>query len=97
MNDFHKKATTTALKSMFDGNHYNICAVDKCLKLTGCIPNKKDYLALSALHCVDFSDMDKDLRNMVLMKTMQLFEEPGFDTELLSHAIETKQISSKPH
>ena len=93
MDSFHKKAAITALKNMFEEKKYfDICTVDAVLKLTGCIPDKKDYQALRALHCVDWVDMDADLRNTVMLKTMQMFETPGFDTELLDGAIKTNTL-----
>lgn len=93
MDEFHRKAAVTALKNMFEEkNYFDICTVDKILKLTGCIPDKKDHQALSALHCVHWNEMDADLRNMVMLKTMQMFETPGFDTELLDGAIKANTL-----
>jgi len=83
MDEFHKQAAITALKAMFRKDYYDICAVDKVIKMTGCIPDKKDYQALNALHCVHWNEMSKELREMVLLKTMQIFEQPGIDIELL--------------
>lgn len=92
MDAFHKAAVTTALKEMFNGNYFSISTVDKCIKITGCIPNKKDYQALSALHCVDWSDMDKELRQLVFVKTMEIFDNPGFDIELLGQVMKNDSL-----
>lgn len=92
MDEFHKKAATLALNKMFEGNYFDICTVDKVIKLTGCIANKKDYQALSALHCTHWTDMDKDMRNMVMLKTMQIFETPKFDMELIGNAIQKNSL-----
>ena len=54
------------MKHMFEGSHFSICDIDKCLKITGAVPNRKDYEALSALHCVNSSEMSKGLREQVL-------------------------------
>lgn len=83
MNEFHKKAAITSLKKMFEGRHFSICTIDTLCKLTGCIPDAKDYQALSALHCVNWSDMDSELREMVMLKVAQIFEKPGFDMQIL--------------
>jgi len=86
MNDFQRMAATTALKDMFENsNHFNVCVVDKLLKLTGCIPDKKDYQALSLLHCVSWVDMEPELRQMVQLKTMQMFDTPGFNLEAIEN------------
>ncbi len=89
MNEFHRQAAITALKSMFDGNHFNICKVDSCMKLSGCVADPKDYQALSALHCVHFDEMSPELRKMVLTKTMQIFDTPKFETEVISALLST--------
>lgn len=90
MNDFQKEAAITALKVMFDSNYFDICTVNKCIKLSGCIPpDPKDFQALNALHCVHFSEMSHNLRNMVLAKTMQIFETPKFDTEVIGALFKT--------
>jgi hypothetical protein len=83
MNEFHKRAAIVSLKSMFGKSYFDITVVDACLKLSGCIPDRKDYEALRALHCVHWNEMEKDLREMVLLKTMQMFEQPGLDVALL--------------
>lgn len=83
MNDFEKEVVITALKKMFNGGYFDICTVDKCLKLTGAIPDHQDYTALSALHCVYWSEMSQDLRNTVFEKTMVMISNPGFDLTIL--------------
>ena len=86
MNEFQIMAAKTTLKNMFDGKRYfDICTVDKLLKLTGCIPNAKDYQALSALHCVHWMDMEPELRQMVMLKTLQMFEHSGFDMKVIEN------------
>lgn len=90
MNEFQREAAITALKVMFEGKYYNICTVETCIKLSDCIPpNRKDYQALKALHCVNFSDMSASLRQMTLAKTMQIFENPKFDTEVIGALFKT--------
>lgn len=96
MNEFHTAAAKAALKKMFEDTHFSICTIDKLLKLTGCIPDKKDYQALNALHCVHYSDMDKDLRQMVYLKSLQMFDNEGFDTDLIGGLFnDTKKLNRK--
>ena len=84
MNEFQIMAAKTALKNMFENKSYfNICTVKKVMKITGCIPDRKDMQALEALHCVDWIDMDAELRSMVMLKTARIFEQPGFDMGVL--------------
>ena len=83
MDDFTKEVVLTAMKKMFQGSHFSICDIDKCLKLTGSIPNGQDYNALDALHCVYWKDMSPDLRKAVLDKTITMFSCEGFDLSSL--------------
>ncbi len=96
MNDFHIAAAKTALRHMFEKEYYDICTVDKLIKMTGCHPDRNDYQALSALHCVHFSEMDKDLRQMVYLKTIQIFDNEGFSLELIEGLFnDTKKLNGK--
>jgi hypothetical protein len=81
MNDFQKQAIAIALREMFEGNHFNICTVDKCLKISGVIPPTADYEALSALHCVYWNKMPDNFRQQVFVKTLELFTHTGFPLE----------------
>lgn len=87
MDEFQRKTVAIALKRMFTGQHFSICVVDACLKVSGCIPNKKDYDTLSALHCVNWSEMDADFRDQVLLKVAQIFTDPGMNIEFIEEAI----------
>ncbi len=96
MNDFHIAAAKTALKHMFEKRYYDICIVDKLIKMTGCHPSKKDYEALSMLHCVDFIEMDSDLRQAMYLKTIQIFDNEGFSLELIEGLFnDTKKLNGK--
>jgi len=96
MNAFQIEAAKTALKHMFEKEYFDICAVDKLIKLTGCHPDRNDYQALSVLHCVHFNEMSDDLRQMVYLKTIQIFDNEGFDTDLIGGLLnDTKQLNRK--
>lgn len=55
----------TALNKMFEGSSFSICTIDKVAKVLGVIPPKGVYDQLSALHCVDWSAMPRELRQQV--------------------------------
>jgi hypothetical protein len=78
MTEFEKQAVVIALKKMFQGSYFDICAVDSCLKITGSIAPTADYNALRALHCVNWSDMPAGFRDQVFVKTLELFTNSGF-------------------
>ncbi len=90
MNDFQKEAVITALKHMFKGTHFSICDIDKCLKITKTIPNQIDYEALSALHCIHWSEMSPELRKLVLDKTIKMLSSDSFDLSIIDMAFDKK-------
>lgn len=55
----------TATRQLFDSRHFSICTVDKLMKLVGTNARTPAYTQLSALHCVDYADMPKDLRERI--------------------------------
>jgi len=83
LDDFQKEVVLTAMKKMFQGSHFSICDLDKCLKITGTIPDKKDYDSLHALHCVDWKDMSPGLRQAVLERTVSMLSSDRFDLSAL--------------
>jgi len=91
MEDFIKEVVLTAMKKMFQGSHFSICDVDRCLKLTGSIPNGQDYDALSALHCINWRDMAPNLRETVFEKTVAMLSCDGFDLSTLEMMFNEKQ------
>ena len=54
-------AVKAAVNKMMQDGYISICTVDNILKITGGIPNRKDYELLHMLHCVHFMDMDPEL------------------------------------
>ncbi len=83
MNEFETEAVLTSLKDMFKSSHFSICTVDKCLTLTNAIPNDRDYKALSAIHCVNWSEMNPKFRQTVFDKTLEVVFGEGFDLSAL--------------
>ena len=55
----------TATRKLFDQSYFDICTVDKLMKLIGTHANTPAYTQLSALHCVHYADMPKDLRERI--------------------------------
>jgi len=92
MNEFHRRAAIISLKTMFASNHFSICTIDNIIKLTGCLPDPRDYQALRALHCVNWIDMGAEMRNLVMMKVGQIFEQPGLDTRMLDETLKEDRL-----
>lgn len=89
-------ALKLALKKMFTENHFSICTIDSCLKLTGAIPNKEVYKIMHTVHCVNFKDMDEDFRQWLFEQSILMFQANGFDFnkfEILDKNVATLYLS----
>ena len=90
MEEIQKQVVKVALKKLFTQNHFSICDIDKCLKITQIIANKTDYNTMSALHCIDYSDMNKDIQDWLLKTVEEMFTGSGFDLSFLETKKEIK-------
>lgn len=55
----------TALNKMFRGHHFSICAVTEVAAMLGIHPEAEAMRLLQPLHCVNWADMPRELRNQV--------------------------------
>ena len=74
MDNVNQMVIRTSLRNMFARGLVDICAIDKCLKLSGITPIGATYQQLHALHCIYFKDMDRDLAAMVPNMVAELFD-----------------------
>ena len=70
MTDFQLASVVDAVNRMFRGTHFSICTVDSCMKITGAV-RTSDYQALTLYHCVNYSDMTREIRDWVFKTTME--------------------------
>lgn len=54
-----------ATRKLFEQSYFDICTVDKLMKLVGTSARSAAYTQLHALHCVHYSDMPKDLQDRI--------------------------------
>ena len=89
MNDeFTRQAVAISLRKMFEGTHFNICAVDEALAALKLHANRDQYQALRPLHCVHWRDMPAEFRDQVMQRTLALFAEAhGFDLVAIDRAL----------
>lgn len=95
MEDIQKQVVKIALKKLFTAKNFSICDIDKCLKISQIIPNKKDYDTMSALHCIDYSDMNKDVQQWLLHAVEEMFMGSGFDLSFLDKEVKVINIQEK--
>jgi hypothetical protein len=49
-------------KALQDSKHFSICTIDNAIAALGVVPDKEAYTTLRVLHCVDYMDMPRELR-----------------------------------
>lgn len=80
MTPFENEAIRIALLKMFrPGGWLDICTIDECLKLARCHAPERTYSALRAMHCVSWSAMTPEMRQMTAETILGLFESPPLD------------------
>jgi len=92
MTDFEKQAVVLALRRMFTDSYFNICTVDACVKVVGCIPPRDMYNALSAIHCAKWADMTPEFRDEVKRNVILVLSEPTIDLSMLDGFYMQQQI-----
>jgi hypothetical protein len=79
MNAIELMAANTALKHMVNQGYLCICTIDNILKLTGGVPDKRDYETLRLLHCVHFNEMPDELRRGLPVLIQRVVNAPGLE------------------
>jgi hypothetical protein len=62
-----------AIQRIIDNRFFSICPVDSLLKMHRITPDKEVYELLRSLHCVDWRDMEPDLRKQVQLHLVAMF------------------------
>lgn len=73
--EFTRMAVVVALKNMFSGGHFNICAVRDSLKALDIKPLPGQMQPLEVLHCINWRDMPANFRDQVMGRVLALFDE----------------------
>ena len=79
MDEIQKLAARAALKKMSQDGYVCICTIDNILKMTGGIPNAKDYQVLRTLHCVHFREMPPELLRGLPLLIQRVLESDGIE------------------
>ena len=70
MTRFQVKAVVDAINRMFKSNYFDICTVDKCMKIIGSAKTA-DYDAMHTYHCVNYSAMDRETKDWLFQATIE--------------------------
>ena len=96
MDEFKKEVIITALKKMFKSSYFDICTIDKCLRISNIIPSANNYDCLSALHCIHWKDMSSGLRQEVFDKVIEMFQGRQIDFSILDMMFDENTSSFIP-
>ena len=69
----------TATRKLFDQRYFDICTVDSLMKLTGTTERGAAYTQLRAMHCVNYSDMPKELQDRIPHLVRECLTTPTVD------------------
>lgn len=81
----------TALNSMFEGSHFDICTIDNVAKMLAVHPERDAYQQLRALHCINWNKMPRELRAAVPGLVQQALA-GGEHVPVFSLATESSQV-----
>lgn len=84
MDEVQTMAIRAALSKMIRDGYLNICTIDHILKMTGGIPDKRDYDILHALHCVHFREMEPELVRGIPVIVQRVINSPGIEFKFTS-------------
>lgn len=86
-NNIKQQALEALLNKMFSGRSFSVCDLDKAGDLIGVNPGAcQHYKTLNALHCVNFADMNEELRQSLPLLVMECLR-PTFRPNLMAKAL----------
>ncbi len=63
--DTKRMVVQTAVTNLFEQQYFNICSIDKILKILEARQGGRAYELLHALHCIHYDKMPQELRNRI--------------------------------
>lgn len=82
MKNLQNMAAATALNKMMRDSHFSICTIDNVAKMMGVKPTGESYRILSSIHCVDFCDMPRELRQAIPQLVADVLGDPTFQFQV---------------
>lgn len=67
MPETRQMVVRATLKQLFTKRYFDICAVREIVEITNGRKDSQAYKLLSALHCIDYKDMEQELRDRIPM------------------------------
>lgn len=88
MNEIEAETVKVAIEDLFDRGSFNICEIDKIIKITGVRPLGRVYNCWSAMHCIDYGKMSAGHKKWLFDSVLETFaQKPTFDMAQIEAAI----------
>ena len=89
MDNFDAEVLKVAIKNIFaEKKHFSICELESCFKLAGIDMPKELQRSLRPLHCVDYSDMPKGMKEEMITRTLQAMQDSGVTRSEVFEAVD---------
>lgn len=88
MSDIKMLTVQAALRKLTEQSYFDICAIDKIVKLLDVKPDADAYAILNTLHCVDYNKMPAELLAALPDVIMKVLKSPTMDisrVNIISH------------
>ena len=66
-------AVAEGLRHLFEKDYFSICQLQDCVRAARLIPDGETMRILAPLHCRNWANMPRDLRDEVFTRVMQMF------------------------
>lgn len=90
MNAFEQLTVSIALDRLFKEKYFNICTIQKVLDVTGTVPDGRTMRALSLLHCVNYSDMPRELLQQLPDMVAHALNGPAMEISGINFVFDSK-------
>lgn len=84
MLDLKLLAAEAALKKMVHGDYFDICTIDKIVKLLNIKPDREAYQILSTLHCIHYNQMRPELLQALPDLISTVLRSPTFEASRIN-------------
>lgn len=93
--DLKRATIMTALNDMVRKGYFSVCTVDRCAEILGIsLRGSEPYRLLSALHCIHFNEMPRDVRNAIpemIRECLNIEPFPLFEEAVISESAAQKK------
>src|SRR4051812_34077409 len=91
MNEIKTQIAKVALNKLFKQSHFSICTVRDICAMLHVFPDSEVIAMMQPLHCINYSDMSREIREWLFRTCLSLMNGERFNVEIIG-APESKQL-----